>query len=186
MVINLVEQVFYRFSTPESVDEWVKIHYTQEEINRINIEFQDSESALSEYKGNYSKVINYYVRKELENNQNTYNIAELQAFLFSRIIEDNIEVYRFVSLAELFALWKNTIRGKIYTYPNFLSTTMLKKYYSMMEIKYCRLPIIIRIRKGTPGTYIPEVNVEMPEFEILIPYRSKLKRINLTTYEIVI
>lgn len=177
-------QEFYKFSTPESVSDWVKLHYTQKDLDSIDKELHNSESALSEYKGNYSKVINDYVRKGQENNQKTYDIVKMQEFLTSRIIDDNIEVYRFVSIAELFNLWKNTIGDRVYEYPSFLSTTMLKKYYSMKNIRYCRVAISIRIRKETFGTYIPEINADMPEFEILMPYRLRIKRINLITYEI--
>ena len=85
-------QEFYKFSTPESVSDWIKIHYTQEDLDSIDKELHNSESALSEYRGNYSKVINDYVRKGQENNQKTYDIVKMQEFLTSRIIDDNIEV----------------------------------------------------------------------------------------------
>ena len=182
----MIGQDFYRFTTLESVSDWLKLHYTQEDLVNIANEVQDDESALSEYKGNYSRVINNYVRNGQENNQTEYGIMKMQEFLISRTIDDDIEVHRFVSMAELFELWKNTIKGRVYKYPCFLSTTMLKENYSMMEKRRCRVAISIRIRKGTFGTYIPEINSELPEFEILMPYRLKIKKINLITYEIII
>ena len=88
------------FLNSESVSDWVKLHYTQEFLDSIDKELHNNESALLEYIGNYSKVINDYVRK------------------------------------------------------------------------------------GTFGAYIPEINADMPEFEILMPYRLRIERINLITYEI--
>ena len=130
--------------------------------------------------------MNQYVRLGSEAQQKEYDIIGLQKFLLEKAIPESIEAYRFVSFKELCYLIKGTIKGKFYTYPNFLSTTLLKDYYSMEDIKQNKFTVTIRIPKGTSGRYIAEVNPNNPEYEILIPYRVKLKRISLKVYEIVI
>ena len=54
----------------------------------------------------------------------------------------------------------------------------------MLYIREKRVAITIKIRKGTHGTYVAEFNPKLPEYEILLPYHTKLKRIGFMTFEV--
>ena len=56
----------------------------------------------------------------------------------------------------------------------------------MDDIKWGRLSIQIYIPKGTHGVYLPEVNCNAKEFEILISPGQKLKRISCNKYALII
>ncbi|MBE7058991.1 MAG: hypothetical protein E7387_07865 [Ruminococcaceae bacterium] len=142
------------------------------------------ETPLADYKGNGYHGINKYIRLGCIENQDVFDINGLQAFLTSKTLKDSIKVFRFVDFRELVVLLWNTRKNKVYTYPGFLSTTLLKEYYSMSYIRQKRVAISIRIPKGTHGTYVAEVNPKMPEYEILLPYHTKLKRIGFMTFEV--
>ena len=113
-------------------------------------------------------------------------VIKRRRFIEGYVIPQDIVVTRFVDLKEWWALLKGTVQGKAYEYKGFLSTTMLKKYFGMDDIKWGRLSIQIYIPKGTYGVYIPEVNNNAKEFEILISLGQKLKRIYCNKYAIII
>lgn len=171
------------FQSPDEVQIWVKNNYTQEELNSLDV-MQNMDSTLFYYKGADYRIINEYVRKHNEDQQSQFDINGMQALLMSKTICEDITVFRFVNIKEFFMLLKNTCLGKCYTYPHFMSTTLLKKQYSMSEKRKHRIAIKIRIPKGTKGTYLPEVNPEAPEYEVLLPFRIKLKR-KFFTYTVV-
>ncbi len=175
---------YREFSVPEDVAEWVEKHYSKSELDQFDIKL-NPESTLAEYKGSAYCRINEYVRRRIENQQEDFDIVGLKRLLCSKKVPESIIVYRYVSLKEWWVLFKGTMNRKKFTYPSFLSTTMLKSYYSMEEIKKNRLAVKIFIPQGTPGTYLPEVNSKMPEYEILMPYHLSLKKISWNTYEIV-
>ena len=60
----------------------------------------------------------------------------------------------------------------------------MKEQYAMNDIKVGRLAITVLIPKGTHGVYVPEVNMSMPEYEILLPSHLFLGRIKWNVYEI--
>ena len=164
------------FSSPQEVEEWVRKTYSKQELQDLTIE-HNSESPLFDYKGNAYKVINAMLRQGCIESQD-YNIFGLQAVLKSKSIPENILVYRYVGIRELLILHWYTICGKEYIYPSFLSTTLLKDFYSMDNVKRCRFAINLLVMKGSHGAYIPEINPDLPEYEILFPYHVKLKRLH--------
>ena len=74
----------------------------------------------------------------------------------------------------------------IWSYPAILSTTLLKGYYSMDEIKKHRIAVEIKIPRGANGTYISEVNPNLPEYEFLLPHHTKIKRESLKSFAVVL
>ncbi len=175
---------YREFSVPEDVAEWVEKHYSKSELDQFDINL-NLDSTLAWYKGNAYRYINECVRRRLENQQEDFDIVGLNRLLCSKKVPESIVVYRYVCLKEWWILFKGTMNRKKFAYPSFLSTTMLKTHYSMEEIKKKRFAVKIFIPQGTPGTYLPEVNPKMPEYEILMPYRLSLKKISWNTYEIV-
>lgn len=174
---------YHRMSTPEEVDAWVKKYYTDEELSEVG---ENKSEALLYYKGNGYAYMNACIRSGIAYGNDKIIIDNLQLFLQSKRIKESIEVYRFVNQKELFILHKNTSKKRLFKYPGFLSTTLLKKHYSMESIKRWRIPIAIRIPKGTFGTYLVEINKYMPEYEVLLPYHTKLRRIKSNTFEVIL
>lgn len=168
---------YRKFSTPEEVEAWVKKHYTEDELREGNA-LENVESTLAFYKGVGYRYLNECGRGGKEELKDMFDIESLQQQLLSRTIKDDIAVYRFVDKRELDILLRNTSRKRIYEYEGFLSTTLLREYYSMEDIRRRRVPITILIPKGTSGTYLPEVNSDRPEFEILLPHHLKIKQVS--------
>ncbi len=172
---------YKEFSSPEEVNKWVADNYSKADLNYLNV-VENSDSPLSYYKGNYYKIINKYLRMGLEEKQTIYDIVGIKAMIEQYKIPENLSVIRFIDIREFICLVWNTCFGKRCEYPCFLSTTLLRKYYAMDEIKRGRFTITILVSEGTPGIYIPEVNADSPEYEVLFPYRIKLKRISWRKY----
>ena len=172
------------FHTPSEVEEWVSQHYTTQEIDELTIQ-NDLESPLAYYKGNGFKCINYTIRKGYPDSRDPIDLPRLQRILYEYSIPEDLLVYRFVDLRELFILLWNTRFGRHYSYPGFLSTTLLWDHYSMEDIKNGRTIIEFYVHTGCPGTYLPEVKKEPPEFEILFPHHCAIRRIGWRKYEIV-
>ena len=174
---------FRIFNIPEEVVEWTNDHYTDQELESLDIK-NNLNTPLADYKGSGYHGMNEYIRFGCIDDQDVFDIKGLQSFLSSKKLKDSVQVYRFVDVRELVILLWNTRGNKVYEYPGFLSTTLLKEYYSMSYIRQKRVAISIRIPKGTHGTYVAEVNPKMPEYEILLPYHTKLKRIGIMTFEV--
>lgn len=164
------------FSSPKEVEAWISRTYSKLELQDLTRE-SNPDSPLFDYKGNAYKVINTMLRNGSMQSQD-YDISGLQTLLKSKTIPENIQVYRYVDLRELLTLHWHTVCGKEYLYPSFLSTTLLKDFYSMDNIKRCKFAIMLLVMKGSHGTYIPEINPDLPEYEILLPYHIKLKRLH--------
>lgn len=179
---------YHRFSTPDEVQTWVQQYYTYEELKELE-ELEKVEdmkiSALLFYKGNGYRHMNYCVRNGITDTNGIVDVNSLQQLLLSKRIKESIEVYRFIDFNELIILLRNTSRKHTFEFPSFLSTTLLWEYYSMEDIKRGRFRISIRIPEGTAGTYLPEINHDRPEYEILLPHHLKLRRINWTSFEII-
>lgn len=171
------------FNMPEEVAEWTNSHYTVQELKSLVIK-NNLDTPLADYKGSGYHGMNEYIRLGYIENQDVFDIKGLQSFLCSKKLKDSIQVCRFIDIKELVILLWNTRKNKVYEYPGFLSTTLLKHHYSMPYIREKRVAISIMIPKGTHGTYIAEVNPKLPEYEILLPYHTKLKRIGFMTYEV--
>ena len=171
------------FSKPKDVELWVNSNYTESELKRLSVS-NNIDTPLADYKGGGYRLMNGYLRIHEEDKQNDFDIQGLQEFLLSKTIGEPIVVFRFVDIKELGMLWWNTRFGKTFKYSAFLSTTMLKDHYSMENIRKNRFLITINVPQGTNGTYLPEVNSKMPEYEILLPYHTKLKRIGFMTFEV--
>ncbi len=176
---------YKRFETPSDVEKWVNSVYSKTELLETDVKHTNIQ-ALTEYKGGLYRVMNEYLRKGIEDIQQDYDIQGLQLFLKSRTIKESIMAYRFISIKEwCWLLWK-TYCHKETVYPAFLSTTLLKKYYSMDEIKRNRIAVEIKIPKGVNGTYISEVNPYLPEYEFLLPHHIRMKRVGFKSFEVVL
>ena len=171
------------FSNPEEVDKWVENFYTNEELKELG---EDKIFALLFYKGIGYNYMNNCVRHGITNPEDVVDIESLQELLLSKRIKEAIEVCRFVDFNELKILWRNTAGKRVYEYPAFLSTTLLRDYYSMDNIKRGRFPITIKIPEGVRGTYLPEINPYMPEYEILLSHHTKMRRISLFVFEVLL
>lgn len=163
---------YHRFSNPKEVDVWVQRHYTQKELNELG---ENKIFALLFYKGDGYRYMNNCVRAGTIDETDVVDINSLQQLLLSKQIQESIEVYRFVDFKELNILLHNTSKKQVYEYPSFLSTTLLLKHYSMEKIKKGKFSIAIRIPQGTHGTYLPEINDNSPEYEVLLPHHLKLR-----------
>ncbi len=176
---------YKRFKTVSDVDNWVNKVYSSQELEKLS-NLNDIESPLNWYKGSGYSYMNELVRAGAYNYKETFDLPALQHLLTSFYIPENIVVYRYVDIKELLILIKNTFKKKEYLYEGFLSTTLLKNQYSMDYIKKNRIAIEIYVEKGCKGVYIPEVNLNHREFEILFPYHSKIARNSLFKYKIIL
>ena len=173
------------FHTPFEVEAWVSQHYTQAELDELNMR-NDLDSPLAYYKGSAYKYMNQIIRKGYPDNTDLFDLPGLQCLLHKYRIPEDLVTYRFVDWMELAVLAWNTRLGNHYSYPGFLSTTLLKDHYSMEEIKHGRTIIELHVPKGCPGAYLPEVVTYNPEFEILFPHSCSIRRIGWRKYEIVL
>ena len=171
------------FRSPSDVDQWVSQIYSEQQLKELSIH-NDMDSPLSLYKGNGHKAINYWIRKKLSKYLVQYRIPELNQMLCKYSIPENLTVFRFVDWKEFLILHWNTLFGRSYAYPGFLSTTLLKDYYSMENIRNGRLVIEFQVDKGCSGVYLPEVVKENPEYEILFPHHCIIKRTGWAKYAI--
>lgn len=173
--------VYRVFLSRDDVDEWVMQNYNAREIDALK-EMLRGVNALALYKGNGALNLNRSIREE---NEDEF-VSELQDFLYERTIPDSIVVTRFVCYSEKSVLHKMTRNGNLYEYKGFLSTTLLPSEYGMDEIRRGRSRIKIFIPEGAKGTYIPEINKALPEFEILLANGTKLRRIGLDKYQVIL
>ena len=177
------------FKTKEAVENWVKQNYTEEQLGRLQIsryESTDVSWAYVAYKGNLSEKINSALREEPSKIMTDEWLKEFQEFISTYFIPEDITVYRFVSNKEYCWLDRATRWGKTCVYNGFLSTTLLKnRYRELYSRVHRRMVVKIIVPKGTKGTYLPEVNPDMPEFEVLFPHGTRLKRIGIDKYTIV-
>lgn len=171
------------FKTALEVEEWVEKYYTAEELSILDINGK-ADFSLVLYKGNFSEKFNRALRDEKTDTEFCNAIETLQELLCKYKIPSDIITYRFISWKELQALNKGTRFGKVYEYKSFLSTTLLKDKYAMHDKCWKRIPIMIQVPKGIKGAYLPEVNKNRPEYEILFPYGMRLKKIGYYEYKI--
>lgn len=171
------------FNSPQEVARWVICHYSNAEICQLDVR-ENADSPLGDYKGNAYSKINYIVRHSCEKNQKLYDIEGIQSLLLSHKVPEDIIATRYVDWNELLILLWNTRWHRTYIYPQFLSTTLLRNAFSMDYLKKGRIPISIQIPKGTYGAFLPEVNPDSPEFEVLLPYRMHIMRIKWNLYRI--
>lgn len=176
---------FHIFRIPSEVEEWVSQHYTQSDLDELTIQ-NDLDSPLTWYKGNGFKYMNYTIRKGFSNSTDLIDIPGLQRLLCRYCIPENLVVYRFVDWQEFAILMWNTRFGRHYSYPGFLSTTLLKDHYGLAAIKNGRVAVEFYVPAGCPGTYLPEVVTRNPEFEVLFPHHCSIRRIGWRKYEIVL
>lgn len=177
-------QEYRHFASPAAVADWVALHYTEGQLQALCVNDM-LDSPLLDYKGGSYRDMNTHLRMGVENLHSPYDISGLQKLLKGYQLPEGVETHRFVCWKEWLKLFWNTRHNRVYTYPSFLSTTLLKDYYSMDEIKKGRIVITILAPCGSTGTYLPEVNEEAPEFEILFPHHTSLRRISFSKYQIV-
>lgn len=171
---------FRIFQMPEDVSNWASIHFSASQMSDFDVK-KHIDSGLADYKGGYYKIINLYLRAGSEK-CNGYDVEGLQNQLLKCKLPDNITAYRYVCIREWISIRCKTLWNKTYIYPTFLSTTLLPKYYGMPEIKWGRVKLKILLPRGTRGMYIPEVNPNMPEFEVLLPHHTHIKSRGFCSY----
>lgn len=179
-----MQNIYTIFSTKLEVEEWVKKYYTEQELSVLDVN-KDADSSLIIYKGNGAEAYNKALRTGRVTAEISSRIQKMQELLCKYEIPTNITTYRYVSWKEVMVLDSSTRFGKIYKYESFLSTTLLKDIYAMSEKCQKRSLILIQVPGGTKGAYIPEVNKDRPEFEILFPFGMKLKKIGCNKYRII-
>lgn len=176
-----IKDSFKQFHIPADVSKWVA-YYSNENSCPASIDWY-RDSPLAEYKGGGYRAMNECLRTGKISCERD-NIEGLQMHLLKCPLPESITVHRFVSWCELLTIYINTCFRREYVHPCFLSTTMLKEYYSMESIKANRIVIRINIVKGTCGICLPEVNPAKPEYEVLLAHHCKLKRRKLFEYTI--
>ncbi len=178
-----METEYREFSSPEEVYNWVNASYSPEQLYEFDC-VNNQDTVVGDYKGGYYKYMNAYINLMGIEKYDDYGTKNLQAALMRCSVPENIVVTRFVPVKEWLMLLRQTRRNKVHEYKCFLSTTLLKNNYSLDEIKHHRIPIKIYVAKGIPGMCIPEVNPEAPEFELLFPCKTKIKRVGLISFMI--
>lgn len=174
-------QDYIQLNTPSEVVSWVEKYYTNEQLTSFTVR-RGIDSPLDDYKGNGYRRINEIIR--YANKSEIFDIAGLQSMLLDTYIPENIIVYRFVDIREYFILLWHTRRGHMYKYPGFLSTTLLKNFYSMEYIKNGRITIKLFVDKNCHGMYLPEVVAKNPEYEILFAHHTMIERVSLRQFRI--
>lgn len=177
---------YIRFSSPEILKTWVDSHYSQTQLDEFDANLH-VDDPISDYKGGASQRINEAIRVCTKHGITDIklegiDISGLQTQLTKMKVSKNIVATRFTDLKELCIIRKATLFGRAMVYNGFISTTLLKEYYSMEDIKRGRIPISLYVPAGTSGMYLPEVNPEHPEYEFLLPYGMKLKHIGYMKY----
>lgn len=175
---------FKEFSTRESLDAWISANYDYEYINLMKNVYKDFSFPLGDYKGMSFKKYNEVARTGCGSEADKQSVRKIQNFITQYKIPKSIKVYRFVDIKELLLLYTNTIFNRIYTYPQFLSTTLTTEFFGIPTIKDGRFVISIIVPIGTNGIYFPEINPKRPEYEILLPHHTKLKRIGHMEFQI--
>lgn len=177
------------FKTEADVEDWAKQNYSEEQLCRLKVSRTFNSKvpwALAAYKGNLSEKINGILRDDPCKIETDERLKEFQDLICSYSIPTEVTVYRFVSSKEYCWLDSATRFGKICVYNGFLSTTLLgDRYRELYSRVHRRILIQIDVPKGTKGTYLPEVNPDMPEFEVLFPHGTRLKKVWFNKYTIV-
>lgn len=176
-------QDYIQLNTPGEVVSWVEKHYTNEQLTSFTVR-KGIDSPLDDYKGSGYRRINEIIRYGYVSDSEIFDIVGLQSMLLNTYIPENIIAYRFVDIREYFILLWNTRRGYIYKYPGFLSTTLLKKFYSMEYIKNGRITIKLFVDKECHGMYLPDVVARNPEYEILFAHYTTIERVSLRQFRI--
>ncbi|GEM_PF-1597964 len=168
------------FYSPEEVDAWAVSCYSEEYVKKYS--YFNSNSPLNDYKGALYKNMNASLMQGVTKRT---TVKGLQDMLLSDSLPNSIVTYRFVSLKELLHIFVGTIFDRIYTVPIFWSTTLLKEDYAMGDIKNGRFLITILAPEGSHGRYVPEVNPDRREYEVLFAHNIKLKKLSPLSYCII-
>lgn len=177
-------QKFKEFYTPEEVDAWAAKSYSNIVLDYFDLNKQPPLSPLSLYAGSMSNRINISLRKGALSDTFSH-FERLQYDLCQNTLPESITVWRYITFQELFLLWWETAFGKIYVNSAFVSTTLLRNFFSGQAR---RNGIVIRIDapKGSPGMYITELNnAVIAEYEFLFAHHLAFKRTGKFTYEII-
>ena len=180
--MNIKEYI--KFDTPKSVSEWTTKAYSQQLLDYFDLNKQAICSPLIWYTGSMATRINKFLRKGILENS-IFHFELLQADLCQQELPDNVVVYRYISVSESLHLWKNTMFGKIYENPCFISTTLLPKYFTG-QAKDGRILITIYAPKGSRGMYITELKNAIVEYEVLFAHHTNMVRKGLFEFEILI
>ena len=177
-------QNFKEFQTPEEVDAWVSKSYSDTQLKYFDLNKQPLLSPLSLYTGSISNRINTLLRKGALSDGFSH-FEGLQFDLCRNTLPESITTWRYVTLQEMLSLCRATMFGKVYVNPAFVSTTLLRDYFSGQA---CSNGIVIRINapKGSPGMYITELNnAAIAEYEVLFAHHLSYKPTGKLTYEII-
>lgn len=81
---------YIHINTQADLDNFIKINYTQEQINAINEYSGNVNSPLFEYKGGYYRHFNQLLRANAEHLQTDYDITGLNTFISSFSINTDL------------------------------------------------------------------------------------------------
>ncbi len=141
-------------------------------------------SPLSLYAGSISGKINASLRKGVLSDSFSH-FEGLQYDLCQNTLPESLTVWRYIAFQEMFFLWMATAFGKTYINPAFVSTTLLRNFFSG-QARGNGIVIRIDAPKGTPGMYITELNnAAIAEYEVLFAHHLAFKRTGILTYEII-
>ncbi len=180
---HIKRESFRSFSTPLEVNDWLTENYTREQLEEFD-GLRGDENPIGDYKGAVYKYINECTRFIYKGAIPIPEAAYIQDKLLKMEIPENIRVSRFVDLKEFVMLIRETAFSKSMLYKSFMSTTLLKDYCRIDDIRRERhvFPISIYVPKGTPGMYISDNEPEFPEYEILFPHGLHIERISIKEY----
>lgn len=173
---------YIEIKTEAELDAWIKRNYTNEQLAFLKESIANVDSPLFFFIGEGYRRINRKLRNSPQQEKGDSRINELQKLVCSFSVSENIISYRYVDKSEYRCLRRKTAFKRTYVYPCFCSTTLIKDLYNIDQIKCNRRIIRIYIPEGTRCVYVPELVENNPEYELLLPYHTKMKRIDINSF----
>jgi len=173
---------YIEIKTEAELEAWINRNYTKTQLDYLKASVNNVDSPLFFFVGEGHRRINRELRNNSQQENGDSRIDELQRIVSSFSVSENIITYRYVDKNEYRCFRRKTAFKRTYVYPCFCSTTLIKDLYSIDEIKCNRRVIKIYIPKGTQCVYIPEAVENSPEYELLLPYHTKFKRLDINSF----
>ncbi len=173
---------YIEIKTEAELEAWINRNYTKTQLDYLKASVNNVDSPLFFFVGEGYRRINRKLRNSPQQENDDFRIDELKRIVSSFSVSENIITYRYVDKNEYRCFRRKTAFKRTYVYPCFCSTTLIKDLYSIDEIKCNRRVIKIYIPKCTQCVYIPEAVENSPEYELLLPYHTKFKRLDINSF----
>lgn len=174
---------FRQFTSPTELHNWASSVYSQNALDKFNLNKQSICSPLSYYAGSFSAQINHFLRRGILESPHFHHEV-LQNDLLQCVVPENIVVYRFLNGRELLRWRINTCFGRKYVNSGFVSTTFLPHLFNGQS-RSAGFVVKIFVPKGTYGMYITELSdAPVKEYEFLIPHHSSFVRRGGSCFEL--